>query len=316
MYGVSVVCLTRNAPRLAAACLDSLLRCIPELHRHGDEIEFVLVDDCSDERTATIPVLRQFKSAADVRGGSTTTTLVRFRRPMHYSAGLAYAFSRARGEMVLFVSHDMVVPPRCIAELLAVARRDARIGVVRPTSEHMDWAKSFVQLPPGPPCSFEDVAAFAEQVGNQFASMAVPWPMLIGDAMLVKRSVIDRIGVFDPRFYAYVTDIDYSIRLHRAGFVHAIARGAWLHHEGGGAAKESAASGGASIAQQSAEMLQQVQAAYDLLREKWGGGNLPPHFRDMKRTHFEALHALPGELRGDEFVPPLTLGEDIAEVIE
>jgi glycosyltransferase involved in cell wall biosynthesis len=309
---ISVLCLTRNAPRLAGSCLESLFRCLPVL-LGGGGVEFVLVDDCSEEgAAATLPTLRRFKATVSAAG--VACTLLRFRRPMHYTAGLAYALSLARGDDVLFVSHDMVVPPQCVAELLTVAEADSSIGVLRPTSGHMDWAKSFVQAPPMPPRSFEDVADFGGQIRERFGGDATPWPMLIGDAMLIKRAAIDRIGVFDTRFYAYLGDIDYGVRLHRAGFRHAIARGAWLHHEGGGTARESAAAGGPSISDQAGEMLEQVQAAYDLFRKKWGEVILPPHFRHMKRQHFEALHALPpGD--GDAFVPPLKLSADVGEIL-
>jgi hypothetical protein len=309
---ISVVCLTRNAPRLAAGCLDSLFRCLPVLLGAGGA-QFVLVDDCSDEAIgATLPILRQFK--ATVAAAGVPCTVVRFRRPMHYTAGLAYSFSLARGASVLFVSHDMIVPPQCVAELLTVAEADESIGVLRPTSGHMDWAKPFVQLPPVTPRSFEDVADFAGEIRTRFGGDATPWPMLIGDAMLVKRAVIDGIGVFDTRFHAYLGDIDYGVRLHRAGLRHVIARGAWLHHEGGGTARESAAAGGPSVAEQSGEMLEQVRTAYELFRRKWGEANLPPNFRDMKRQHFEMLHALPRS-DADAFVPPLVLSDEIGEIL-
>jgi GT2 family glycosyltransferase len=308
---VSVVCLTRNAPRLADACLRSLLACRAVLEMAGD-VEFVLIDDCSDDARATLPVLQTFRGAAD----GAAVTIVRFRRRMHYAAGLAYAFSLARGQSVLFVSQDMVIPPDCVAALFEAAGRDPATGVVRPTSQHMDWARAFAQAPPVPAPTFPEIAAFAADVRRRFDGQADDWPMLIGDAMLVKRSVIERIGVFDPRFYAYLADIDYGVRLRRAGFRHVIARDAWLHHEGAGTARETAAAGGQSFEEERREMLADVARAYAQFRAKWGEANLPPHFRDMKRHDFEALHALPGPLPGDAFVPPLTLSDDIGEVVE
>jgi GT2 family glycosyltransferase len=272
-------------------------------------VEFVLVDDCSDEQRATLPILHSFRASAR----ETQTTIVRFRRRMHYAHGLAYAFSLARGD-VLFVSQDMVLTPDCVSEVLEVAAKDESIGVVRPTSQHMDWAKAFAQAPLAPQPTFVQIIAFAAELRRRFAREATDWPMLIGDAMLVKRSVIDRIGVFDTRFYAYLADIDYGVRLHRAGFRHVIARGAWLHHEGAGTAREIAASGGQPINEERQEMLKDVEAAYALFRQKWGEANLPPCFRDMKREHFERLHALP-PLPGGEFQPPLELTPDIGEIL-
>jgi len=172
-----------------------------------------------------------------------------------------------------------------------------------------------VQLPPPATETFNDVAAFAQQVRDQHGGEAVDWPMLIGDAMYVTRAAIDRIGVFDTRFYGFMSDIDYGIRLHRAGFRHVIARGAWLSHEGNGTAKATAAAGGMDVRQQGQAMLDLVAAAYEQFRLKWGFENFPPHFREMRRHHFDALHAMPGELPGDGFQPSLKLNDDVAEVV-
>jgi GT2 family glycosyltransferase len=301
---ISVLVLFRNAPRLAEQCLQAIRACGLR------DAEYVLVDDCSDSDRAVLPALESFRRGAAPAG----TRIVRFKRQMHYGHGIAYAMSLARGEQVLFVSHDMIVTPDCIAELLDVAAGDKKIGVVRPTSEHMDWAKSFAIAPPAPVQSADEAFKFSADVRRHFGSQAVDWPMLIGDAMLIRRSVIDRIGVFDTRFYGFMGDIDYGIRLHRAGFRHVIARGAWLHHEGNGTAKAAAAAGDSTVQEQGRKMVQQVESAYALFRQKWGESNLPPHFREMKRPHFEALHAL-GRMTGDEIIPPLVLTDDIGELV-
>src|SRR5687768_4098051 len=276
---ISVVCSTVNAPTLTRACLQSLLACREALAAAGG-VEFVLIDDHSDPQRATLPLLSEFRETI---GDAAETKIVRFKRRMHYTHALAYGLSLARGDQVLFTSQDMVISPPCIEELVDAARRDERIGVIRPTSQHMDWAKTFVQSPP----ANRDASQFAAEIRQRFAGEIVDWPMLIGDAMLIARAVIDRIGVFDTRYRGFMGDIDYGVRLHRAGFRHVIARGAWLHHEGAGTAKESgdAQAGGEG-------MMRLVQTAYAEFRRKWGEEYLPPHFRDMRREHFERLHAL------------------------
>ena len=297
---------------MAAECLRSLLACSPVLGSAAGGVEYILVDDCSDAGRETLPVLRGFREQA----APANTTIVRFRRQMHYAHGLAYGFSLARGDRgMLFVSQDMILPPACAEEVFAVAAADSRIGIVRPTSQHMDWARPMVQLPPPGTETFDEVAAFAQNVRQSHGGETVDWPMLIGDAMFVKRTVIDRIGVFDTRFYGFMSDVDYGIRAHRAGFRHVIARGAWLMHEGNGTAKSIAAAGGPGVQQQGQAMLDLVAAAYEQFRVKWGLEKLPPHFREMRRHHFAALHALPAPAPGDAFQPPLALTDDLAEVV-
>ena len=42
--------------------------------------------------------------------------------------------------------------------------------------------------------------------------------ILVGTGMLVRRALIERIGLLDDRLFAYYEDTDYSIRCMLAGF--------------------------------------------------------------------------------------------------
>jgi len=303
---ITVVVLFRNAPHFAERCLQSLqLATLPDAH-------YLLVDDCSEAGRDVLPLLHAFRKAV-----AAPARILRFRRPMHYGLGLAHALSLAsRSADVLFLSHDMMFTTNCAIALRQAAESGERVGIIRPTSQHMDWAKPFAVGPAAHPEHLEDVFEFSGEMRQRFGNSLVEWPMFIGDAMLIRRCVIERIGVFDPQFPTYMGDIDYGIRAARAGFRHVIARGAWLHHEGNGTAKETATAGGESVQEQGRRMVGMVEESYARFRKKWGEDHFPPHFRDMKRQHFEAVHALPGPLPGDAVIPPLTLTDDVGEFIE
>jgi len=62
-------------------------------------------------------------------------------------------------------------------------------------------------------------------------------PIISGACMLVKRVPIDVTGGFDPKFFLYFEDFDWSVRLAK------VTRIAWLPgfravHHGGGAARK------------------------------------------------------------------------------
>ncbi len=64
---------------------------------------------------------------------------------------------------------------------------------------------------------------------------AIDVPIVAGAFMLARRSAIDRTGGFDPRFFLYFEDFDWSVRLAevtRIAFVPAVR----IVHHGGGAA--------------------------------------------------------------------------------
>ncbi len=55
-----------------------------------------------------------------------------------------------------------------------------------------------------------------------------------GGAMLVHRSVIEDIGLFDPQFFAYQEDVDFAVRARLAGYGCLYLPEAAVYHKGGG----------------------------------------------------------------------------------
>jgi hypothetical protein len=179
----------------------------------------------------------------------------------------------------------------------------------------MDFARKMELAPPAPRAieTVEDAARFAEEVRGQFAGQAIGWPALIGDALLIRSEVIERIGVFDTRFYGFWSDLDYGVRVQRAGWRHGIAAGAWLHHSGSASGLENFASG--EVAQKNhAEMLRDSHAAYEVFRQKWGADLLPADMTQVVSAHYRALRTASAPA-GGEHVPFLTLSDAVAEML-
>ena len=53
---------------------------------------------------------------------------------------------------------------------------------------------------------------------------------LTGDAFMVTRQLIKKIGGYDPLFYGYFSDHDYGIRARIAGLSTLLAPGAYAFH--------------------------------------------------------------------------------------
>src|SRR5690349_18799074 len=204
---LTVIVITRNAPRATQRCLRSLIHCHSALAARDRAVEFILADDCSSEASNPAEHFPLFR-----RDTSSRVTAFRFRAHQHFAAAMAYTMSLARGD-VLFVSHDMLLTPPCVAELLDLAESQPTFGVIRPRSAKMDFAHNMEAHPPAPIDAQEDADAFAQEIRRQFRGQLPGWPALIGDALLMRRSVIERIGVFDPRFYGFWSDLDYGVRV-------------------------------------------------------------------------------------------------------
>jgi len=62
-------------------------------------------------------------------------------------------------------------------------------------------------------------------------------PLLSGCCMLVRRKAIDATGGFDPHFFLYFEDYDWSVRLNRIGKTAYLPAFRVVHHGGGAARK-------------------------------------------------------------------------------
>lgn len=55
-----------------------------------------------------------------------------------------------------------------------------------------------------------------------------------GCCMLIKREVLEKVGLFDETYFMYVEDVDYSYRVRQAGYLLNIAHNAIIWHKVGG----------------------------------------------------------------------------------
>jgi GT2 family glycosyltransferase len=309
---LSVVLLARNTRNGVTLCLQSLVQTIAALGLPAGEVEYVLIDDFSDAESEIVGLFRSLRTSV----APSSVQIVRFTSHRHYAYGLAVGLSLARGENVLFVSHDMVVPPACVRTLLAAVQSDPRVGIARPVSQHMDGeSQLLIKPPPGTPLrDTNEVAAFSRFVARYHGLRIFEPALLIGDAMLITRACIDRIGVFDTRFFGFMGDVDYGVRARRSGFTFVTAPGAWLHHEGSGFRKDTARAAGTEAEKQLADQISaDAAAAWQLFRQKWDP-TLPAAGRKLTAAQVKHLYEAPPASQFDMRQAPIAIDPVVCEV--
>ena len=227
--------------------------------------EFILVDDASAESEHILDAFRQHR--ANARGHE--TKIIRSRKHQHYSGVFSIGLHFATRDVVFFISNDMMVTPTFIQALLLVSSLSRDFGIVRGTSNYTDSHPEHRVEPKERPKDFREVDNFSRSVFNANGCGYVEDRMLSGDAILLKRELIDRIGVLDLRFFGYFGDIDYGMRAHLAGFKLVCAKGAWLFHEGSGHVKNEMARQSITLEQARDRRMALVEKAYAEFRQKW-----------------------------------------------
>jgi GT2 family glycosyltransferase len=282
---LSIIVPARNSHDLTAACLESILHSLTRLNLSA---EFVLIDDASDSDERILDAFRQHN--ANALGHF--CKIVRSHKHQHYSGVFSIGLNLATRDVIFFISNDMLVTPTFLEALLLVSALSHDFGIVRGTSNYTDSHPEHVVPVPEAVKTYQQREAFSKSVFNANACRYTEDRLLSGDAILVKRALVERIGVLDLRFFGYFGDVDYGMRAHLAGFKLVCAKGAWLYHEGSGHVKREAETiQGATLDIRQAARMELVDKAYQEFRSKWNIHN-PASFTTVRSLrYFEIARA-------------------------
>ena len=147
------------------------------------------------------------------------------------NVGLAWALDQG-ADWVLVLNEDTILAEDCVARLVAVGESDPRIGIIGPMVYHFD-EPDVIQTAGG----MLGASWSALLIGNnqpdtgQFREpRPVEW--ISGCAMLIRRRLLEQVGLFDERFFIYWEEIDLCVRARQAGWRLVHAPQAKLWHKG------------------------------------------------------------------------------------
>jgi GT2 family glycosyltransferase len=195
-----------------AACLDSLLV------QRGVEMDILLVDNASPDGSGE-RLRARYPSVAFLQTGDN----------LGYAGGnnLGIEWARERGaEWLLVVNNDTVADPDCVRRLLDAARSDARIGALAPLIVRFDEPER-VWFAGGRHDRARAVGVhdhWNEPTRAALADDAPPtrvWrecSFVTGCCLLLRRAALDEVGLFRADFFAYVEDLELSVRFRRHGW--------------------------------------------------------------------------------------------------
>lgn len=232
---VSVVIVNYNGGALLLECLARLLE------RTAVPIEILLVDNASSDGSAgeasrTFPSVRLITNSANVG----------FARASNQGMALA------RADYLLLLNPDLIVRDRAVDTVHAYMAAHPEVGICGPR----------ILLPSGRldrPCrrSFKTPATYVHKAlglsslfpgsrtfGRYYLSylderQTFEVDAVIGAFLMTRRSVIDRIGPLDERFFLYCEDEDFCLRVKRAGYkVVYLGEAVTVHHKSSSARRQ------------------------------------------------------------------------------
>jgi len=239
MPDVSIVIVSWNVRDLLRECLKSILNS-PDVRIAGHqgspnavECEVIVVDSNSTDGTGKM-VSDEFPWAI----------LVQETENVGFSAGNNLGFHRSRARHILFLNPDTHILGNAISTLAEYLDLHTEVAAIGPKLLNSDETiqSSRRRFPTIRTGFFESTLlepiAPSKVLRNYYMQDCDPeivhdvdW--LVGAAIMVRRSVLDKVGTFDERFFMYSEEIDLQKRIKEGGWNIRYLPSAEIIHHGG-----------------------------------------------------------------------------------
>jgi GT2 family glycosyltransferase len=161
--------------------------------------------------------------------------LIRNENNLGFTGGVNVGIDRALAEgadYVWLLNNDAQAAPSALEAMLTIVEADKTIGMASPLIRNADagdevefcggvWERSTFR-------TTDDLLTY-----KQWSETSPKRIWLVGTAVLLRRQLVETIGGFDDRFFAYWEDNDYSVRSARAGYRNVVVPDAVVRHWSG-----------------------------------------------------------------------------------
>ena len=236
---LSIIIISYNTKELLKECIESIIKNskTPKLQnsKHqalGASYEIIVVDNNSKD--GSVKMLNNLK----LKIKNLKLKIIVNNDNLGFSKAVNQGIKRSRGRYILLLNSDIKVLPGTIEESISFAQKRKDAGVVAPKLLNKDGKTSQAscyRLPTirgalkeywfGKKGSYEK---YLPRGGNPVRVEAV-----IGAAMLIPKTTIDVVGLFDEKYFMYFEDLDYCRRVSQNGLaVYYLPQTRVIHHHG------------------------------------------------------------------------------------
>jgi GT2 family glycosyltransferase len=221
-FTVTIIIPFRDQPQFLRTCIESI-----DATRGERPTTFVLVDNGSVQ-PETLTLVERLTRRGDV-------LVLTDERPFNWSELSNAGAQRATGEVLLFLNNDIEARRDGWLDLLAVQARRPEVGAVGARLLYPDRRLQHGGVAIGVGGAADHILAGlgADQPGYlNMATSTRECAAVTGACLATRREVFDHLGGFDETLGVDLNDIDFCLRVQRAGFkVLYEANAELFHHE-------------------------------------------------------------------------------------
>lgn len=209
---VSIVILTYNSIHDLPKCLNSIKR------NTSISYEIIIVDNASTDGT------KEYLQNADI-----DAQVILNEINEGFSSGCNQGIKAATGDYVLLLNPDTIVTKTWLKHMLIHFKDD--VGAVGPISNYAGGWQGLQHHYKHLPLEQIDADTIARRVYRRNRKKSLETTVLIGFCLLIRRDVIDHIGMLDSDFFFGNEDLEYSFRLRLNGYKLIIATDVFIYHK-------------------------------------------------------------------------------------
>ena len=197
--------------------LEDTCELMETLPLEDESVEVIVVDNASKDDEATI-IEQRFPQV----------TVIRSTKNLGFAGGNNLGIQAAHGKYLFFINNDTLIEVRgkrlevrdLFQPLIDRLESSPKIGAVCPKIR-FTWGNNPIQYAGYTPLSkitLRNTAIGCGEKDHGQYDTPHPTPYAHGAAMMVKREVIDKVGLMPECYFLYYEELDWSMMIRRAGY--------------------------------------------------------------------------------------------------
>lgn len=200
---ISIITINYNNISVTLDLLLSIRECI------YTNLEVIVVDNGSD-LDPTEMIMKNYPEVFAVRSG----------KNLGFAGGNNLGVRYANGEFIFFVNNDTLFAENVIAELIKPFYENEEIGIISPKVFYYE-SPNIIQYAGATEINSltgrNNIIGQGKKDNSELFKSDFTY-FAHGAAMIIRKSLMDKVGVFSEIFFLYYEELDYSYRIRKAGF--------------------------------------------------------------------------------------------------
>jgi hypothetical protein len=146
--------------------------------------------------------------------------LIKSDKNLGFAGGNNLGVKASKGDYLLFINNDTIVPENFIEPLVDTLENDKNIGIVSPKIK-FHWDDRLIQYAGYTPMNHWTIRNNSigyKQVDNGSFDVAGETASIHGAAMMVPKSVVEKVGMMTEIYFLYYEEHDWAAQIKKAGY--------------------------------------------------------------------------------------------------